>query len=241
MAAPRTPVTLPGRMHAVFAVLLVATLALGAIPVWRHTQHTYRLRSRIALLVNSPMDADIAELLARLRAQEARTEAFHRMLGEAEDELWYLKSHREPALILKDVGDETGRIGLQQLERTFRRLREGAGELRGILGVSRLKWEALREKQTPARYRSLARELELAGQAITRQEALLTLYGELLTGTEGTIRRLRQLAPQVADPVPASIRGLPRRLEPVQAEMERLEAALHRLMRHLPAIGPVDP
>jgi hypothetical protein len=227
-----------GRMHAAVVALLVVAVGLGALPVLRYTYQAHQHRRQIARLAATPLETDVADLLERLGRLETRVDAFHGLLAEAEDELWFFKSRREPALILKDFGDDTGRIGLARLAGTYRGLREGAGGLRGILAVSRLKWQALREKPSPARYRSLAAELDAAAEAAGRHEALLRRYAKLLTATERRIRQLGRLAPQVADPVPRAFRALPGRLKPVRVEMRRLEGALHKMMRHAPAGTP---
>lgn len=231
MARPPNGPLPQGRMQIAFALLLVLALGLGAVPVVRHTQKTYRAHRRIERLATSPLEAQVAAFAGRLTGFEARAAEFHELLTQVEELLWVYRNRREPALILKDFGDKSGRIGLELLQGQFHRLRDEGIRLRHALAETALQWRGLRLRRGEAQYQALTASLDRALAAAGRHDRHLGRYGGLLDGVARRIEKLQTLAPQVADPVPRALRDLPGRLAPLRGDLQRLRGALPKAIR----------
>ena len=223
-----------GSVRLAFSVYLALGVMLGLWPAVRHLQGQYRLELQSRALLNRPLEAESAEVLLRARQLAGQVKAYHGMLEAAENHLWQYKSNRESSLILKDVGDGDGELGLAALKPALPQFNRNLAELDAALAWAGHNWNALRARVSESRYREVDRSLSDVARSARRQQAWLGLYGKKLEQTDRLARQLRRLAPQVARPVPRVIRGLPGQLRPLRAAISKLEAALKKFSREGP-------
>jgi hypothetical protein len=217
-----------------FSVYLALGVMLGLWPAVRHLQRSYRLELQSSALLNRPLEAESAEVLLRARQLAGQVKTYHGMLEAAENHLWQYKSNRESSLILKDVGDGDGELGLAALKPALPQFNRNLAELDVALAWAGRTWNALRARVSESRYREVGRSLSDVARFARRQQAWLGLYGKKLELTDRLARKLRRLAPQVARPVPRVIRGLPGQLRPLRSAISKLEAALKKFSRERP-------
>lgn len=221
-------------MRLAFSVYLALGVMLGLWPAVRHLQRSYRLELQSRALLNRPLEAESAEVLLRARQLAGQVKTYHGMLEAAENHLWQYKSNRESSLILKDVGDGDGELGLAALKPALPQFNRNLAELDAALAWAGRTWNALRARVSESRYREVGRSLSDVARSARRQQAWLGLYGKKLELTDRLTRKLRRLAPQVARPVPRVIRGLPGQLRPLRSAISKLEAALKKFSRERP-------
>ncbi|MCZ6533755.1 MAG: hypothetical protein O7A08_12420 [SAR324 cluster bacterium] len=201
-------------------------LLLAALPALGYIQQLHHMQRRTAALASASLEAGIFQLMRKSGQFTRKMEALQELLAQAEGELLYLKSLREPSLILKEVGNDSGELGLTGLEAAGARLARELAILKGLLAVTAQRWLDLRERMDTRRFAALLRALEEVANTRHPRIAQLRLYGKYMDETEWQARLLHRLAPQVAQPVPASISDLPARMREVQTAIRELERAL---------------
>ncbi len=223
------PVHRSGGVYLGFAVLLALLLGLGGYPVLRHTRKTYVRNQRIAELAGQPVEANVGEFLQQARRFENQARIAHRRLEVAERLLLGYKSRRETALILKEVGDDAGALGLEKMDAALARLTRGMTVLRAQMSETRGTWREFHENGPELHFERLSELLEGTARMAGQQTALLMIYGQYSRATRRELNELRRLAPQVADPVPAPLQELPARMLEVSTATEGLMGALQKI------------
>ena len=215
-----------GYIRLAFGLFLALGVIVSGWPLLQHLQRQYAMEARATALLNRPLDAEIAQYLLRSRRLSARVGTFHELLEAAESYLWEFRSVRETALILKDVGDDKGELGLRALKSTYPRLIRNLDQLYLTLAKVEREWRTLRENVSAERLREIDRGLKEAAKAASLQEELLRSYGRAAEEAGVIAIQFSRLAPQVVRRVPAAVRDLPGQLEPLREAISLLEDAL---------------
>jgi hypothetical protein len=218
--------TCAGRVSLACGLLLVLALALAALPVLPHIEQLHHMQRRTAELAGASLESEIFQLMRKSGQFIRKMEALLGLLAQAEGDLLYLKSRREPSLILKEVGNDSGELGLTGLESAGARLAQELILLKGQLAVTAKRWLDLRERVDARRFAAMLGALEELANTHPQRIEQLRLYGKTMDETERRARLLHRLAPQVAQPVPAAIINLPDRMREVRTAIRTLERSL---------------
>lgn len=233
---------MPGRGHfqLAFGIFLALGVMLSGWPMLRHVQQQIALEARAKALLNRPLEAEIAELLLRVRRLSAQAGAYHGMLEAAEAHLWEFKNIRESSLILKDVGNDDGELGLRALKAAYPKATGNLARLNLALAQAEREWKVLRDQASPERFREVGRGLSEVARVAKRQEQLLERYREVAEETGARVAQFSRLAPQVAGKVPESVGELAGQLQRLRATISQLGDALGAFSREVPA-DPAKP
>lgn len=219
---------LPGRGHIrlAFSLFLAVGVLLSGWPILQHMQRRIALEAQASTLLSRPLEAEIALLLRRGERLSADAVAYHELLESAEAYLWEFKNNRESSLILKDVGNDDGELGLRALRAAFPKVTISLARLNAVLAALEQDWQALRNQASPERLREVGRELDDALQAARQQRESLARYGEIAEETGKRAAQFHRLAPQVAGRVPLAVGRVPDQLQQLRAAIVDLGEAL---------------
>ena len=228
----------PGHIRLAFGVFLALGVMLSGWPMLAHLQQRLALDARATILLNRPLEAEIAGLLRRAGRFSTQVRGYHDALETAEAHLWAFKNNRESSLILKDVGNDDGELGLRALRAAYPAFTVNLTRLNLALSQAEQNWRALRVQTSPGRLREVDRGLSDVARAARTQEDLLRRYQEIAKETGKTVVQFNRLAPQVVGRVPDVVSQLPGQLRQLRAAMTGLEEALDTFSREPPEAGP---
>lgn len=203
-----------------------------------HLQRQSALEARATALLKRPLEAEIAELLQRAGRLSIRVGVYHGALETAEAHLWEFKNSRETSLILKDVGNDDGELGLRELKAAYPAFTVNLARLNTTLLQAEADWRALRDQASPERLREVGRDLSEVARAARKQENLLRRYQKAAEETGKTVAQFSRLAPQVVGRVPEVVRRLPGQLRQLRAAITGLEESLDGFSREPPELRP---
>lgn len=203
-----------------------------------HLQRQLALEARAAILLNRPLEAEIAELMRRVGRLSTQVGDYHGALETAEAHLWAFKNDRESSLILKNVGNEDGELGLRALKAAYPAFTVNLTRLNLALSQAEQDWRALRDQASPERLREVGRGLSVVARAARTQGKLLRQYQKAAEETGKTVAQFSRLAPQVVARVPEVVGRLPGQLRRLRAAMTGLEEVLDTFSREAPEARP---
>ena len=232
---------LPGRGHIrlAFGLFLAVGVLLSGWPILQHVQRRIALEAQASTLLSRPLEAEIALLVRRAEGLSTHAGAYHELLESAEAHLWEFKNNRESSLILKDVGNGDGELGLRALQAAFPKVTVGLTRLNAVLAQLERDWQALRNQASPERLREVGRELDDAVQAARQQRELLARYTRIAEETGARAAQFHRLAPQVVGRVPLAVGRLPDQLQRLRTAIVDLGEALRAFSRAAPAGLPI--
>ena len=214
--------------------MMLILLAALANPVRNHLDRFHRNQMAMEQLVSQPYPMEFQKLNNRMEAFSGSARQLHSLLEEAELTLLVLRGRRERALILKDVGTKSGKLGREMLMDQFEAIRTTETRLLQLVGDIATAWEQFRQNPRENHLNTLIRYWDQAGPTIHSLTEQLEKYLEHLETIEGHSRTLMKLSPMAVSPVPDSFR----KLLPGIAKVKQKEMDLRKLLSRFAALHP---
>ena len=190
-------------------MLLIGFLVLAAPAVLRHLETRQAEQDAAISYLNSQSHVQLNALHHSLTAFSRTADQMLSHLEEAELLLIFYKQRREPGLILKNVGDSAGKLGVGKLRGQHLQLRAELKPITTSVGKAALAWELAGHDLSPqrlARARQANQDVQLH---LENALSNLTHYLVTMESSRPLVDTWVERAPLVVTPLPQVMKDLP--------------------------------